>query len=68
MLSEAIEHGHNPATQTQVVYCPTETHTVGAGAGMDDPEYRKQALKHFLAFKALAKSHWERILEGVEEV
>ena len=36
-----------------------------ASTGMEDVEYRKLALKRFLAFKALAEIHWRRILEGV---
>jgi len=33
--------------------------------GMENVEYRRLALKRFLAFKEVAKSHWERVLEGV---
>jgi hypothetical protein len=63
-LSNAVTGGRYPATRTQVLVC----HTVGARAetGMDDTEYRELALKRFLAFKTLAKPHWEQILEGVE--
>jgi hypothetical protein len=32
---------------------------------MENTEYRELALRHFLAFKELAKIHWMRILEGV---
>lgn len=32
---------------------------------MEDTGYRRLALKHFLAFKALAKNYWVHILEGV---
>ena len=62
-LSDAVMSGRYPATQTQVLVC----HTVGVRAetGMDDTEYRKLALKRFLAFKTLAKPHWEQILEGL---
>ena len=61
-LSRAIICGRDPSTQTRVLRC-----AVAHSAGMEDIEYRKLALKRFLAFKALARSHWERISEGVEE-
>ena len=68
-LSEAVIRGQHPATRTRVLRCPTAaTHTKDPNAGMEDIEYRKLALKRFLVFKALARSHWERILEGVGEV
>jgi len=60
-LSDNIT-GQRPSTQTQVLRCPTVTTCT---AGMEDTEYRKLVLKRFLAFKALAKSHWVHILEGV---
>ena len=66
ILSEAVIRGQYPATQTRVLHCATAaTRTMSFNAGMEDTEYRKVALKRFLAFKALAKSHWERILEEV---
>ena len=68
-LSNAVTSGQYPATQTQVLQCATvatrATHIWNANTGMEDTEYRKLALKRFLAFKTLAKSHWEHILEGV---
>ena len=65
-LSDAVISGTFPATPTEVTYCPTiGTHTKYAYVGAEDIEYRKLLLKRFLAFKALAKIHWEHILEGV---
>ena len=63
-LSNAVITGQYPAIQTQVLRCSTAL-APARRAGMEDTEYRQLALKHFLAFKMLAKSHWERILEGV---
>ncbi|KAG7091404.1 hypothetical protein E1B28_010441 [Marasmius oreades] len=60
-LSKAVTSGLHPATQTQVLRCAT----LAKDLGMADTEYRKLALKHILAFKTLARSHWECILEGV---
>jgi len=42
-----------------------ETPTGNTSTGMEDTEYRKLALRCFLTFKALAKSHWVHIMEGV---
>ena len=64
-LSNAVFAGQHPTTQTQVLRCATVTTHASADVGMVDPEYRKLALKHFLAFKPLAESHRARILEGV---
>ncbi|KJA14569.1 hypothetical protein HYPSUDRAFT_173274 [Hypholoma sublateritium FD-334 SS-4] len=65
-LSNAVITGQYPAIQTEVLQCATAlTHEQRANTGMEDIEYRKLALKHFLAFKTLAKSHWAHILEDV---
>jgi hypothetical protein len=65
-LSNAVITGQYPATQTRVLACATvPTHILRASTGMEDTEYRKLALKRFLAFKLLAKSHWAHVLEGV---
>jgi len=60
--SNALNTGQRPATQTEVLHCPTEaTLTWHASVGMESTEYIKVALKRFLAFKELAKSHWAPI-------
>ena len=64
-LSDAIILGQYPATQTQVLKCvTTRVHARTTSEGMEYIEYRKLALKRLLAFKALAKSHWEQFLNG----
>ena len=64
-LSDAIILGQYPATQTQVLKCvTTRVHARTTSEGMENVEYRKLALKRLLAFKALAKSHWEQFLNG----
>lgn len=63
-LCNAVVSGMFPATQTKVPYCPTiPAHMKYASLGAQDTEYRKLILKRFLAFKALAKTHWEQIFE-----
>jgi hypothetical protein len=65
-LSNAVITGQYPTTRTRVLRCATvATHMRRASTGMEDTEYRKLALKRFLAFKVLAKSHWVNVLEGV---
>jgi hypothetical protein len=65
-LSNAVITGQYHATQTRVLRSVTvATHIRRASTGMEDTEYRMLALKRFLAFKTLAKSHWVHILEGV---
>jgi len=62
-LSNAVITGQYPATKTQVLRCVTHNRRVSTG--MEDTEYRKLALKRFLAFKGLAKGHWLRIVQGL---
>ncbi|PPQ92889.1 hypothetical protein CVT25_010111 [Psilocybe cyanescens] len=65
-LSNAVILGQYPATPTQVLKCVTVgTHDRCAREGMGDIEYRKLALTRLLAFKHLAKSHWQQFLAGI---
>ncbi|KAG6813623.1 hypothetical protein H0H92_009240 [Tricholoma furcatifolium] len=61
-LGDAVMRGQHPAHETQVLRCVTPAYP--PIIGMEDKQYRKVALQRFLAFKALAKSHWMRILGG----
>jgi len=65
-LSTAVIGGVYPATETRVLKCVTvAAHTRRASEGMENTEYRKLALKRLLAFRGLAKSHWNLFLEGL---
>lgn len=65
-LSDSVMTGQYPATRTRVLRCVTiATHAQYAGAGMENVEYRKLALKRLLAFRTLARVHWASILEGL---
>jgi len=65
-LNDAVISGTFPTTPTEVQYYPTiATHTKHMSVGAEDREYRKLFLRRFLAFKEVAKKHWEHILEGV---
>ena len=64
-LNEAVITGTYPEHTTWVSQCATAAAHIDVSIGMRCTEYRKLALKHFLAFKALAKSHWVHISEGM---
>lgn len=72
-LSTAVVTGqnHSPTTETNCFKCVTALqHSAGdrqrrANEGMEDTEYRKLALRRFLAFKTIAQSHWKKILHDV---
>jgi hypothetical protein len=62
-LSNAVITAQYPLTQTQVLKCVTiAAHQRRISDGMADIEFRKLALKRFVAFKTLAKSHWLQFL------
>lgn len=62
-LSDAVMTGQYPLTQTQVLKCVTVAgHERRVSDGMADIEFRKIALKRFLAFKTLARNHWQHFL------
>ena len=65
-LDEAVVTGQRPGHVTRVLRCVTAATDVPALVGMENVEYRRLALKHFLAFRHVAKSHWERVLEGIQ--
>ncbi|KIM45344.1 hypothetical protein M413DRAFT_338289 [Hebeloma cylindrosporum] len=65
-LSNAVIGGVYPTTVTQVLKCVTvAAHIRRVGVGMDDTEYSNFALKHLLAFKALAESRGNPFFEGL---
>ncbi|KAF8486880.1 hypothetical protein DFH94DRAFT_5043 [Russula ochroleuca] len=71
-LSTAVATGQNPPTETNVSKCVTALkhitgpHRYRASEGMEDTEYRKLALRRFLAFKMEALFHWVNIMHDVE--
>ncbi|KAK6981674.1 hypothetical protein R3P38DRAFT_2913785 [Favolaschia claudopus] len=65
-LSTAVATGQYPTTKTVISKCVTvQAHTRRASDGMQDIQYRHLALQRFLAFKTLAKRHWQAILENL---
>ena len=62
-LSNAVITGQYATAPTVVRKCVTTAgHNRCLSEGMDRPKYRRVALQHFMAFKTLAKSHWENFL------
>ena len=62
-LSDAVKTGQYPPTQTRVLQCVTVPgHQRRVSDGMADIEFRKLALRRFVAFKNLARSHWQHFL------
>lgn len=60
-LSDAVMTGQYPPTQTRVLKCVTDAgHQRRVSDGIADVEFRRIALKRFLAFKNLARSHWQQ--------
>ncbi|KAG1850145.1 hypothetical protein F4604DRAFT_1661163 [Suillus subluteus] len=58
-LSDAVISGQYPSDRTEVLKCEVASDYNG---GMEAPEYRVVALQYYVAFRSLAKSHWERFL------
>jgi hypothetical protein len=62
-LSDAVTTGRYPPAPTEVWKCVTVAgHNRSSSEGMEKPEYRRVALERFMAFKTLARSHWEKFL------
>ncbi|KAG1845793.1 hypothetical protein C8R48DRAFT_765165 [Suillus tomentosus] len=58
-LSDAVISCQYPSARTEVLKCEVASDHNG---GMEAPEYRGMALQYYVAFKSLAKSHWEKFL------
>lgn len=61
-LSDAVITGRWPEVETKVLKCVTFVSHGQLSEGMETPEYRRVAFKHMIAFKALAKTQWEKFL------
>jgi hypothetical protein len=62
-LSDAVITGQWLKAVTEVVKCVTVvSHNRQLSEGMETPEYRRVVFQCMIAFKALAKSQWEKFL------
>jgi len=57
-LAYAVATGRKTSDRTEVLKCEI----TGYDGGMEKPEYRKVALQHLFAFKAVAESQWRKFL------
>ncbi|KAG2092499.1 uncharacterized protein F5147DRAFT_722252 [Suillus discolor] len=58
-LSDAVISCQYPSARTEVLKCEVASDCKG---GMEALEYRLVALQYYVAFKSLAKSHWEKFI------
>ncbi|KAH9969339.1 hypothetical protein BJV74DRAFT_784753, partial [Russula compacta] len=62
-LSDAVITGQWPDVETKVLMCVTVAGPHRRlSEGMEVLEYRRLAFQRMIAFKAIAKSHWEKFL------
>ncbi|KAG1787986.1 hypothetical protein EV424DRAFT_1523573 [Suillus variegatus] len=60
-LCDAVISCQYPSARTEVLKCEVASDHNG---GMEAPEYRGMALQYYVAFKSLAKSHWEKFFRS----
>jgi len=57
-LSDAVMTRRYPPTRTVVEKCVVQSNSRRLSEGMESPEFRQLAFLHFIAFHALAETHW----------
>jgi len=58
-LSDAVARAQYPAFQTTVFKCTVIPRSRHQSEGMEAPEFRQDILKHYNAFKAVARECWQ---------
>ena len=62
-LSDVVTTGQWPEVETTVLKCVTVAgRHRQLSEGMEVPEYRRVVFQCMIAFRAIAKSHWEKVL------
>ena len=61
-LSVAVERGQCPEHMTEVRKCEVVGERGQLNEGMEMPDFRLEALKHYILFRFLAKSLWSEFL------
>ena len=61
-LSAAVERGQCPEHMTEVRKCEVVGETGQLNEGMEMPDFRLEALKHYILFRSLAKGLWSGFL------
>ncbi|KAK0234770.1 hypothetical protein EDD85DRAFT_845331 [Armillaria nabsnona] len=61
-LSDAITTAQYPVSKTEVVKCVVAPHSRRLSEGMEVPEFRREVLQHYEAFRKMSKECWERFV------
>ena len=61
-LSVAVERGQCPEHTTEVRKCEVVGETGQLNEGMEMPDFRLEAMKHYILFRSLAKGLWSEFL------
>jgi hypothetical protein len=61
-LSEAVATAQYPLRPTTVRKCVVTSNSRRLSEGMETPEFRQLALRHFAAFRTLAEGYWSAFL------
>ncbi|RDB22092.1 hypothetical protein Hypma_011101 [Hypsizygus marmoreus] len=61
-LSNAVAMAQYPTTETEVYKCIVAPGSRRLSEGMENPEFRQDILKHYEAFKKLAKECWAEFI------
>lgn len=65
-LSEAVATVEYPLSPTMVKKCVVASNSRSLSEGMDTPDFRQLALRHYTAFRTLAEAHWSAFTIPVE--
>jgi hypothetical protein len=65
-LNEAVATGQYPLTPTIVKKCVVASNSRRLSEGMESPDFRQLALRHYTAFRTLAEAHWSAFMIPVE--
>src|ERR1700729_91980 len=65
-LSEAVATAQYPLRPTTVRKCVVTSPSRRLSEGMETPEFRQLALRHFAAFRTLAEGYWSAFMIPVD--
>lgn len=61
-LSEAVATAQCPLSPTVVKKCVVASNSGRLSEGMETPDFRQLALRHYTAFRTLAEAHWSAFI------
>jgi hypothetical protein len=65
-LSEAVATAQYLLSPTMVKKCVVASNSRRLSEGMETPDFRQVALRHYTAFRTLAEAHWSAFMIPVE--